>query len=70
LFEAQRALGAGCFFPEMKAAPNWRKSGTKILTTEIKKQVLPDGMHFELATSYHIQTLLIRILKSSLMIFF
>jgi len=54
LFEAQRELGAGAFFPELKAAAAWRKSGVEILNTEIKKQVYADGMQWELAPGYHI----------------
>lgn len=53
LFEAQRVLGAGCFFPELKKAAAWRKSGVDVLNREIKKQVYPDGMQFELSMSYH-----------------
>lgn len=53
LFEAQRALKGGCFFPEIGTAANWRKSGFTILTDEIKKQVYPDGMQWELAPGYH-----------------
>lgn len=53
LFEAQRELGAGTFFSELIAAPNWRKSGVDILNAEIKKQVFTDGMQWELAPGYH-----------------
>lgn len=53
LFEAQRALAAGCFFPELKNAESWRKSGAEVLVVEIKKQVLDDGMQFELSPNYH-----------------
>ncbi|MBB2952187.1 heparin-sulfate lyase HepC [Sphingobacterium sp. JUb56] len=53
LFEAQRELAAGAFFPELKAAAAWRKSGVEILNTEIKKQVFDDGMQWELAPGYH-----------------
>lgn len=53
LFEAQRVLFAGASFPEFKNAPNWRKSGIDVLNTEIKKQVYPDGMQFELSPVYH-----------------
>src|SRR5690606_11616109 len=31
----------------------WRKSGIEILNTEIKKQIYPDGMQFELSPNYH-----------------
>ena len=40
LFEAQRMLYAGAFFPEFKEATTWRKSGIDILNREIKKQYL------------------------------
>lgn len=53
LFEAQRMIYAGAFFPELKNAPTWRKSGIEILNTEIKKQIYPDGMQFELSPNYH-----------------
>lgn len=54
LFESQRAIAAGCFLPELKAAPGWRKSGIDVLTTEIKKQIYPDGMQWELSPNYHV----------------
>jgi heparan-sulfate lyase len=57
LFEAQRIIYAGCFFPELKAADSWRKSGIEILNTEIKKQIYPDGLHFELSPNYHVATI-------------
>ena len=53
LFEAQRVLYAGAFFPEFKDAPAWRKSGIDILNREIKKQVYPDGGQYELDLHYH-----------------
>lgn len=54
LFEAQRVLGAGTFFPELKKAEEWRKSGIEVLNREIKLQVLPDGVQWELSPTYHI----------------
>ncbi|NQX38305.1 heparan-sulfate lyase [Pedobacter steynii] len=54
LFEAQRVLFAGSFFPEFKDALSWRKSGITVLNKEIKKQVYPDGMQFELSPVYHV----------------
>lgn len=54
LFEAQRVLGAGASFPELKAAEEWRKSGIVILNREIKLQVLPDGVQWELSPIYHV----------------
>ncbi|RYG15327.1 MAG: heparinase, partial [Chitinophagaceae bacterium] len=54
LYEALHLMYAGSTFPELKNAENWRKSGIEVLNQEIKKQVLPDGVQFELSTSYHI----------------
>lgn len=54
LFEAQRVLGAGAFFSELKKAEEWRKSGIEVLNREIKLQVLPDGVQWELSPTYHI----------------
>ena len=53
LFEAQRTLFAGASFPEFKDAIKWRKGGIEVLNTEIKKQVYPDGVQFELSPVYH-----------------
>ena len=53
LFEAQRMIYAGCFFPELKDAAAWKQSGINVLTQEIAKQVYPDGMQFELSPTYH-----------------
>lgn len=54
LYEALHLMYAGSTFPEMKAAAAWRKSGIAVLNEEIAKQVLPDGVQFELSPSYHI----------------
>lgn len=54
LYEALHLMYAGSSFPEMKQASGWRKSGIAVLNEEIKKQVLPDGVQFELSPSYHI----------------
>lgn len=54
LFEAQRMLFAGIYFPEFREAQEWRRSGIKILNREIGVQVYPDGMQFELDFGYHI----------------
>ncbi len=53
LFEAQRVIFAGSFFPEFKDAPLWRKTGVDILNREIVKQVYPDGVQYELDPGYH-----------------
>jgi heparan-sulfate lyase len=57
LFEAQRVLGAGSIFPELKDAANWRKSGIDVLNLEIKKQVYPDGIQWELSPTYHVASI-------------
>ncbi len=57
LFEAQRVLGAGSIFPELKNAEAWRKSGIEILNREIKLQVLADGMQWELSPTYHVASI-------------
>jgi heparan-sulfate lyase len=54
LFEAQRMIYAGVFFPELKQAPVWRKSGIEILNREIEVQVYDDGMQYELDPHYHL----------------
>lgn len=54
LFEAQRMLYAGSLFPELKDAPVWRKSGVDVLLREIEKQILDDGVQYELDLSYHL----------------
>lgn len=54
LFEAQRMIYAGAFFPEFKEAPAWRKSGIDILNREVNVQVYNDGGQFELDPHYHL----------------
>ncbi|MDE7443673.1 MAG: heparinase II/III family protein [Muribaculaceae bacterium] len=54
LFEAQRMVYAGAFFPEFAEAPEWRKSGIDILNREVKKQVYDDGGQYELDPHYHL----------------
>lgn len=54
LFEAQRMIFAGIYFPEFKDAAAWRESGIDILNREMGVQVYPDGMQFELDFGYHI----------------
>ncbi|WP_300602428.1 heparin-sulfate lyase HepC [Niabella sp.] len=54
LFEAQRVLFAGVSFPEFKKAAGWRDGGVAILNDEIKKQVYPDGVQWELSPNYHV----------------
>ena len=57
LFEAQRMIYAGGFFPEFKDAAEWRKSGIDILNREIKVQVYDDGGQYELDPHYHLASI-------------
>ena len=54
LFEAQRMLYAGTFFPEFQKAETWRQSGVDVLNREIKIQVYDDGAQYELCPHYHL----------------
>ena len=54
LFEAQRMLYAGTFFPEFKKAETWRQSGVEVLNREINVQVYDDGGQYELCPHYHL----------------
>ena len=57
LFEAQRMICAGSFFPEFKRAKQWRDSGVEILNREIKIQVYGDGGQYELCPHYHLASI-------------
>ena len=57
LFEAQRMLYAGSFFPEFKNAEKWRQSGVEVLSEEVKNQVYNDGMQYELDPHYHLASI-------------
>lgn len=54
--------GVGLFFigtlcPEIKSAEQWQKLGWETVLDAAHKQVLPDGMHFEQSTYYHVYAL-------------
>ncbi|HXU11700.1 MAG TPA: alginate lyase family protein, partial [Candidatus Binatia bacterium] len=55
--EALGLFYAGAVFPELRAAARWRNLGSHILVEESGRQVLPDGVHFELSTCYQVYTL-------------
>ncbi|HEV8702642.1 MAG TPA: alginate lyase family protein [Candidatus Polarisedimenticolia bacterium] len=55
--EALGLFYAGAIFPELRAAARWRTLGSGILVEESRRQVLPDGVHFELSTCYHVYTI-------------
>jgi len=51
--EALGLVYAGCVFPELSRASHWRQLGERTLIDEFRRQVLPDGLHFERSTCYH-----------------
>lgn len=52
-----RALVRGGRLFEGPEADGWLRLGARLLERELTEQVLPDGMHFELSPSYHLQVL-------------
>ncbi|HEV8441372.1 MAG TPA: alginate lyase family protein [Methylomirabilota bacterium] len=50
--EALGLFYAGVVVPELRAAASWRRLGERILVQESGRQVLADGVHFELSTCY------------------
>lgn len=47
-------LWASAFFAGPEAA-RWRRKGLQLLSAELGRQILPDGMHSERSASYHAQ---------------
>lgn len=52
LANGKALLIAGYFF-EGSEADEWRRTGERILGEELRKQILPDGGHFERSPLYH-----------------
>jgi hypothetical protein len=50
--EALGLFYAGVMFPELRAGRRWRALGAQILTEQMERQVLPDGVYFEQSTCY------------------
>jgi len=48
-------LGTLC--PELSGAPRWKARGWQIVLEEARRQVNPDGLHFEQSTYYHVYAL-------------
>lgn len=48
-------LGVLC--PELHRSAIWKETGWRFIQQESKRQVLPDGMHFEQSTYYHVYAL-------------
>jgi hypothetical protein len=44
----------GMLCPELPSAQRWRERGWEIVQQEAKRQVRPDGFHFEQSTYYHV----------------
>jgi len=53
LIECLRLAQMGLLFPEFPGARRWAASGLGLLTREVSRQILPDGVHAELSTFYH-----------------
>src|SRR5262249_40210593 len=52
LGEALGLFYAGTLFLELRASEEWREIGRRILEEESARQILDDGVHFELSTWY------------------
>ncbi|HEY6230638.1 MAG TPA: alginate lyase family protein [Pyrinomonadaceae bacterium] len=46
-------LWLGLLLPELTAADGWLEFGARELSSEVQKQILLDGAHFECSTGYH-----------------
>lgn len=44
---------AGILFPELKNATLWRETALELLDNQLRVQIYPDGMQYELAPGYH-----------------
>lgn len=53
LMENNGLLHVGALFPEFRGAEKWRRTAIERFAAQMKHQVYPDGMQFELTTSYH-----------------
>jgi len=50
--EALGLFYAGVVFPALPGAARWRALGERLLAEQSERQILPDGVHFELSTCY------------------
>ncbi|HZI94548.1 MAG TPA: alginate lyase family protein, partial [Patescibacteria group bacterium] len=55
--EALALFYAGSLLRDIRQADRWRTLGSRILTEEIERQVLPDGVYFEQSTCYQRYTI-------------
>ncbi|MFP4106088.1 MAG: alginate lyase family protein [Phycisphaerae bacterium] len=51
--EATALLTIGLLFSELMPAERWRRSGTRILAAEVKRQIYPDGSYVQHSMNYH-----------------
>jgi hypothetical protein len=56
LGEAFGLFACGAALPEFREAPRWRRTGTRILDREARRQLHRDGTHRELSSCYHLYT--------------
>ena len=57
LGEAVALFFIGTLVPDSRDARRWQQLGWRIILQEAQRQVLPDGMHFEQSTYYHVYAL-------------
>ena len=57
LGEAVALLFLGTLCPELGRARHWKSLGWEIVLNEARRQVCPDGFHFERSTYYHVYAL-------------
>ena len=51
--EASGLATVGIMLPEFKAAAQWRQTGLNMLAEHMRRDVEPDGFHWELTPGYH-----------------
>jgi hypothetical protein len=57
LGEAVALFFVGTLCPDLPSARRWRTLGWEITLEQVRRQVRPDGMHFEQSTYYHVYAL-------------
>lgn len=57
ILQSSSVAYAGVLFPELNDAATWLESGSTVLSEEMKKQLLPDGVSYELDLGYHMAEL-------------
>jgi len=57
LGEAVALLFLGTMCPELARSDQWKSHGWEMVLQEVRRQVRPDGFHFEQSTCYHVYAL-------------